>query len=143
MRQAVGTSLMVVAVLSIPTLIAHTALGHVDWAVAGLFALGVIPTSVVGAHYSSRFGAGMQRRYFGIVLVAFGLAGDQPGYRHRECCAIVGLWGRSSSAGSLEQNDRDRRGGLARRQRSRHQRAREFLRAAQFLVQLRQSADER
>lgn len=73
MRQAVGTSLMVVAVLSVPTLVTHTALGHVDWAVAGLFALGVVPTSVIGSHYSNRFSAGMQRRYFGVFLIAFGL----------------------------------------------------------------------
>jgi uncharacterized membrane protein YfcA len=74
MRQAVGTSLMVVAVLSIPTLITHAALGHVDWAVAALFALGVVPTSVVGSHYSARFGTGMQRRTFGIFLIVFGAA---------------------------------------------------------------------
>jgi hypothetical protein len=74
MRQAVGTSLMVVAVLSVPTLITHTALGHVDWAVAVLFALGVVPTSVIGSHYSNRFATGMQRRAFGIFLIAFGAA---------------------------------------------------------------------
>jgi len=73
MRQAVGTSLMVVSVLSVPTLITHTALGHVDWAVAGLFALGVVPTSVIGSHYSTRFSAGMQRRYFGVFLIVFGI----------------------------------------------------------------------
>src|SRR4051794_29856953 len=43
MRQAVGTSLLVIAVLSIPTLATHWALGHVDWAVAVAFTLGVLP----------------------------------------------------------------------------------------------------
>ncbi len=74
MRQAVGTSLMVVALLSVPTLITHAALGHVDWSVAGLLALGLLPTSVIGSHYSNRFRTGMQRRAFGIFLVAFGAA---------------------------------------------------------------------
>lgn len=74
MRQAVGTSLLVVATLSVPTLITHTALGHVDWNVAGLFAAGVIPTSVIGGHYSSGFGAGVQRRIFGVFLIVFGVA---------------------------------------------------------------------
>ncbi|HVT78281.1 MAG TPA: sulfite exporter TauE/SafE family protein [Acidimicrobiales bacterium] len=74
MRQAVGTSLIVVAVLSIPTLITHTALGHVDWSVAAWFAAGVIPTSVIGGHYSSGFGAGVQRRIFGVFLIVFGIA---------------------------------------------------------------------
>jgi uncharacterized membrane protein YfcA len=43
MRQAVGTSLLVIAVLSIPTLATHGALGHVDWTVAGALALGAVP----------------------------------------------------------------------------------------------------
>src|SRR3954451_9039910 len=50
MRQAVGTSLLVVAVLSIPTLITHWALGHIDWAVAVAFTAGLVPSSFVGAH---------------------------------------------------------------------------------------------
>ena len=74
MRQAVGTSLLVVAALSVPTLITHTALGHVDWAVAALFAAGVVPTSMIGGHYSRGFGAGVQRRVFGGFLIVFGVA---------------------------------------------------------------------
>lgn len=74
MRQAVGTSLLVVAVLSVPTLITHAALGHVDWAVAALFAAGVIPTSVIGGHYSKNMATGVQRRIFGTFLIVFGVA---------------------------------------------------------------------
>ena len=74
MRQAVGTSLLVIAVLSIPTLVTHAALGHVDWWVATKFAAGVLPTSALSGHYSDRFAGGMQRRVFGIFLIAFGVA---------------------------------------------------------------------
>ena len=74
MRQAVGTSLLVIAILSIPTLVTHWALGHVDWAVSALFAAGLLPASVLGAHWSARFTAGSQRRAFGWFLVAFGAA---------------------------------------------------------------------
>ena len=74
MRQAVGTSLMVIAVLSVPTLVTHAALGHVDWWVATKFAAGVLPMSALSGHWSSRFGTGMQRRVFGVFLVAFGAA---------------------------------------------------------------------
>ena len=35
MPESAGTSLVVIAVLSIPTLITHWALGHIDWVVAG------------------------------------------------------------------------------------------------------------
>lgn len=74
MRQAVGTSLLVIAVLSIPTLATHWALGHVDWAVSLQFAVGLLPASALGAHWSSRFAAGSQRRAFGWFLIAFGAA---------------------------------------------------------------------
>ena len=73
MRQAVGTSLLVVAVLSIPTLATHWALGHIDWVVAGEFAMGLLPASYAGAHLSSRFAGGAQRRAFGCFLITFGL----------------------------------------------------------------------
>lgn len=72
MRQAVGTSLLVIAVLSVPTLITHTALGHVDFKVAGAFAVGLLPGSFTGARLSSRFAAGAQRRAFGYFLITFG-----------------------------------------------------------------------
>ncbi|HEY2331019.1 MAG TPA: sulfite exporter TauE/SafE family protein [Acidimicrobiales bacterium] len=72
MRQAVGTSLLVVAVLAIPTLATHWALGHVDWAVSAVFAAGLLPASVVGGRLSGRFAAGKQRRAFGWFLVLFG-----------------------------------------------------------------------
>ena len=41
--QAAGTSMVAVAALIIPTLTAHIVLGHVDWAVAGAFAVGGDP----------------------------------------------------------------------------------------------------
>lgn len=73
MRQAVGTSLLVIAVLSIPTLATHWALGHVDWAVSMQFGAGLLPASLLGSHWSSRFAAGSQRRAFGWFLIAFGV----------------------------------------------------------------------
>lgn len=53
MRQAVGTSLVVVAFLSVPTLITHWALGHIDWTVAGAFAVGLLPGSTVGSRWAT------------------------------------------------------------------------------------------
>ena len=72
MRQAVGTSLLVIAVLSIPTLATHWALGHIDWSVAVAFAIGLVPASFAGAKLSSRLAGGMQRRAFGWFLIGFG-----------------------------------------------------------------------
>ena len=70
--QAAGTSMVAVAALIIPTLIAHIVLGHVDWAVAGAFAVGVIPASIVGARARTPPARGsLARRAFGVVLVTF------------------------------------------------------------------------
>jgi uncharacterized membrane protein YfcA len=73
MRQSVGTALLVGSVLWLPSLAVHAALGLVDWAVSLPFAVGLLPMSVVGGHYSNRFGAGKQRQYFGAFLVVFGV----------------------------------------------------------------------
>jgi uncharacterized membrane protein YfcA len=69
--QAAGTSMVAVGALIVPTLIAHIVLGHVDWAVAGAFAAGVIPASIVGARLGRRLPEVFARRAFGVVLVTF------------------------------------------------------------------------
>lgn len=73
MRRAVGTSLLVVSVLSVPTLATHWALGHVDWTVAGLFAFGAIPATVLGTRLSLRLRGPTVRRALGWLLVVFGI----------------------------------------------------------------------
>jgi len=73
MRQAVGTSLMVVTALALPTLGMHWALGHVDWTVAGLFAIGAVPASAAGSILSRRVEGSVLRRAFGWFLVGFGV----------------------------------------------------------------------
>ena len=72
MRQAVGTSLVVIAALSLPTLATHWALGHIDWAVAVAFGAGLLPASVLGSHFAGRIAGSTLRRAFGWFLVIFG-----------------------------------------------------------------------
>src|SRR3954471_8853152 len=75
MRQAVGTSLVVVAALSIPTLITHLSLGHVDWGVSLALLAGQLPASFVGSQLSKKItGVGVARRAFGRFLIVFGVA---------------------------------------------------------------------
>jgi uncharacterized membrane protein YfcA len=71
--KAAGTSMVAVAALIVPTLAAHIALGNVDWAIAGAFALGVIPASMVGARLGRRLPEQLARRAFGWLLVVFAL----------------------------------------------------------------------
>lgn len=75
MRQAVGTSLVVVAALSVPTLITHLSLGHVDWGVSFALLGGQLPGSFVGGQLSKKItGQGVARRAFGRFLIVFGIA---------------------------------------------------------------------
>lgn len=74
MREAVGTSLLVIAVLTVPTLATHWALGHINWTAAGAFALGAVPAGALSGHLASRVPAETLRRAFGWLLVVSGLA---------------------------------------------------------------------
>jgi uncharacterized membrane protein YfcA len=53
-KESAGTSLMVIAVLTVPTLATHWALGHIDWAVAGAYAIGVVPSADISARLAQR-----------------------------------------------------------------------------------------
>lgn len=69
MPESAGTSLVVIAVLSIPTLATHWALGHVDWPLAAAFAAGAIPGAVAGSHLVTRLHADRLRKAFGVLLI--------------------------------------------------------------------------
>ncbi len=69
--KAAGTSMVAVAALTIPTLLAHVALGHIDWPVALAFAAGLVPASVAGAHLAHHVPTTTARRAFGVLLVVF------------------------------------------------------------------------
>jgi uncharacterized membrane protein YfcA len=72
MRQAVGTSLLVIVFLAVPTLATHWALGHIDWAIATYLALGMIPASAVASRYAHSVEGPTLRRAFGVFLIGFG-----------------------------------------------------------------------
>jgi uncharacterized protein len=71
MREAVGTSLVVVSVLAIPTLITHWVLGHIDWTVATAFAAGAIPSALAGGKLAHRLAERRLRLAFGWFLIVF------------------------------------------------------------------------
>ena len=50
LKRAIGTSLVCVGAFAVPGTIAHAIAGHVDWRVAALLIVGVIPGARVGAH---------------------------------------------------------------------------------------------
>ncbi|MEX2292626.1 MAG: sulfite exporter TauE/SafE family protein [Acidimicrobiales bacterium] len=68
---AAGTSMVAVGVLALPTLFVHWQLGHIDWPVALIFGLGVLPGSLVGSRVAQHIPAEVARRVFGVLLVVF------------------------------------------------------------------------
>jgi uncharacterized membrane protein YfcA len=68
---AAGTSLVVAGVLSVPTLLVHWQLGHIDWRIALLFALGSVPGTFLGLRLGEHVDARQARTAFGVLLVAF------------------------------------------------------------------------
>jgi hypothetical protein len=74
MREAAGTSLLVIAVLSVPILVVHAALGHINWTVAGAFSLGAVPASFLSGRLAQRVAIDRLRKVFGWFLVGSGLA---------------------------------------------------------------------
>lgn len=68
---ASGTSMVAVGALAIPTLLVHWQLGHIDWPVALVFGVGVLPGSIAGARLAQHVPAERARRAFGGLLVAF------------------------------------------------------------------------
>jgi uncharacterized membrane protein YfcA len=69
--RAAGTALVATVALVIPTLLTHWVLGDIDWMVAGAFALGMIPASMLGARYGTKLPDVVTRTLFGAALVLF------------------------------------------------------------------------
>ena len=71
--RAAGTSLVVAAALTVPTVTAHWLLGNIDWTIAGAFALGMIPASQVAARIGPKLPDHITRPAFGALLLGFAL----------------------------------------------------------------------
>lgn len=69
---AFGTSLSVIAITAIPGTVVHSFLGHVDWKLAGLLSLIVIPFSYIGAQTSIYTRESTVKRIFSVFLIVFG-----------------------------------------------------------------------
>lgn len=69
MKAAVASSLVAVAIFSVPTLITHTLLGDIDWAYALPLMVGVVPGARIGAHITIGASERTIRRLFGVVII--------------------------------------------------------------------------
>jgi uncharacterized membrane protein YfcA len=76
-KRAVATSLVGVAIFSVPAMITHALLGHINWAFALCLVVGVVPGAQVGAHVTI---GGSDRRlrllmgvFFSVLAVVYGI----------------------------------------------------------------------
>jgi uncharacterized membrane protein YfcA len=67
LRRALGTSLLVIAILVIPGTIVHGLLGNIDWAIFLVLTLGVIP----GARLGARIALGLRERTLRLAVGTF------------------------------------------------------------------------
>lgn len=72
-KEAVASSLVAVAIFSVPALITHSILGHVDWAVALLLAVGVVPGARFGSHLTINTSERTLRLLCGVFFVVLAL----------------------------------------------------------------------
>jgi uncharacterized membrane protein YfcA len=73
-RRALGTSLLLAMALAIPGTLVHAALGHIDWSLAVVFALGSVPLASVGARVALRTGERALTLSFGVALTTLASA---------------------------------------------------------------------
>lgn len=59
-RESTATSLLCVGVLAVPSIIAHTLIGDINWPVSTLLAIGTVP----GAHFGARAAARVSDKFF-------------------------------------------------------------------------------
>lgn len=71
MKQALATSLFCVAALAVPGVAVHAWLGHIDWPVALVLSVVVIPMSYLGARVASSLRGVTLERIYGLVMLAF------------------------------------------------------------------------
>ena len=71
LHEAAGTSLIVAAALTVPTMATHLAIGDVDLGIGAVFALGLVPGTVAGSRLAQHLPVARLRVAFGAFMVAF------------------------------------------------------------------------
>ena len=73
MNRATGTSLVVATLLTIPTLVTRAFIGDIDWLIASVFAIGMIPGARLGAVAAGRLAVDRLQKSFGVLLLVFAI----------------------------------------------------------------------
>ena len=70
-KEAIATSLPVVAVLALPGAVIHYSLGHIDLRIAAAMAVGVVPLAYVGAKLDIKTKSKTIMTLFGLLMLIF------------------------------------------------------------------------
>lgn len=73
MKVAVASSLVAVAIFSVPALVTHAVLGHIDWTFSLLLMAGTIPGAQIGSRITIGSSDRTIRLLFGLFLVALAM----------------------------------------------------------------------
>lgn len=71
-KRAIATSLLAITILAIPGTITHALLGHIDWRIAAVLAVGVIPGAMIGARLTLGSAERTVRLAFAVLLLVVG-----------------------------------------------------------------------
>jgi uncharacterized membrane protein YfcA len=71
-KKSFACSLAVAAVLAVPGTVVHAWLGHIDWPVTGLIALGSVPCAYLGARLAIHTKGSKLELWYGLALTALG-----------------------------------------------------------------------
>lgn len=71
-KRAIATSLLAITILAVPGTITHALLGHVDWRIAAVLAVGVVPGAILGARLTLGAAERSVRIGFAILLIVVG-----------------------------------------------------------------------
>jgi uncharacterized membrane protein YfcA len=73
LKECLGNSLVIIAILAIPGSIIHSQLGHVDWSIAIAMMLGVMPGAYLGSFFTLRARNRRVLLLFSCFLTAIGI----------------------------------------------------------------------
>ena len=73
MKEAIATSLLTVAVMSVPGMLIHYHLGHINLAISAAIAIGVAPLAYIGARMDIKTKSKTIKLLFGIFLITFSI----------------------------------------------------------------------
>jgi hypothetical protein len=72
-KEALGTSLAVIAVIALPGTVIHSLLGHIDWMIFLAMVVGVMPGSYAGSRFTLKVQEKRVLMLFSLLLFATGI----------------------------------------------------------------------